>query len=323
MATTLTKKKYEESDKVKDAHERYTQYKESQKPADYAFSDSDRLAATEDKLFNAEGFNYNVSDDPLYSQYKDVYTREGEKAMRDTVGTASALTGGYASSYAQTAGNAAYNEHLSKLNDVVPQLYSAAYSRYSDELDRLESKLGYLTDKNTREYSRYLDSYKAYTDEVDSLRDLYLKEYGYDIDLQDSEWESEYKLAMAEQEREIANAELGYKYYAAEQSRLQNEAKLALEKELAQRDDELKALELRLEREKIGNEDEHFWANFNNQNSDEVRADELYTMLGNEQYYDVVAALDYNHEDDEIVRYKALAMGIDSDFIDAYFAAKY
>ena len=334
MATTLTKKKYEESQKVKDAFEKYTQYRDSQKPGEYSFSDSERLKATENALFNAPEFKYDVKSDPLYSQYRDIYTREGEKAMRDTVGTASALTGGYANSYAQTAGNVAYNDRLDKLNDVIPELYSAAYSRYSDGLDRLESKLGYLTDKNSKEYSRYLDSYKAYSDEVENLRDLYLKEYGYDIDIRDSEWDSAYKIAMAEQQREIANAELGYKYYAAEQNRLQNEAslaakqaqfeaELALQRELAEKDDELRAYELRLEREKIGNEDAHFWAEFNNENADEIRTDEMYTMLVNEQYYDIIAALDYNHEDDELVRYRALAMGIDKDLIDAYFDAKY
>ena len=334
MATTLNKKKYEESQKVKDAYEKYTQYKDSQKPADYSFSDSERLAETENALFNAPEFKYNVKKDPLYSQYKETYTREGERAMRDTVGNASALTGGYANSYAQTVGNAAYNEHLNKLNDVIPELYSAAYSRYSDDLDRLESKLGYLSDKNSEEYSRYLDSYKAYSDEVDDLRDLYLKEYGFDLDIQDSEWESAYKLAMAEQQKQIADAELGYKYYAAEQNRLQNEAalaakqsqfeaELALQRELAEKDNSLREYELRLEREKIGNEDAHYWAEFNEKTADEVRADEFYTMMLNEQYYDVIAALDYNHEDDEMVRYRALALGIDKDLIDAYFDAKY
>ncbi len=323
MASSLTKKKYEESQKVKDAYENYNTYKETEKPDDYSFSDDDILSGIEYELFNPEEFTYNVQADPLYSQYKKTYTAQGKQAMEDSVGNASALTGGYGNSYAQTAGINAYNSYLGKLNDVVPELYAAAYSRYEDELDRLESKLGYLTAKDKEEYSRYLDRYSFYNDEVNSLRDLYLQEYKNDINIQDSEWESAYKIAMAEQERELANAELGYKYYAAQQNQAQFEAEMAYKQAQADLDKRVNAYKLRLEREKLQNEDAQFWAEFNEKNRETLREDELYVLLGNGGEYETVSALDYNYEDDEMVRYKALSMGIDKDFIEAYFEAKY
>ena len=49
-------------------------------------------------------FSYDLLSDPVYRQYRSQYQRLGRRAMEDTVGTASALTGGYGSSYAVTAG---------------------------------------------------------------------------------------------------------------------------------------------------------------------------------------------------------------------------
>ena len=61
---------------------------------------------------------------------------EGSRAMRDTMGQAAALTGGYGSSYAQSAGQQQYALYLQKLGEAMPELYQAAYERYSAEGDR-------------------------------------------------------------------------------------------------------------------------------------------------------------------------------------------
>ena len=57
-----------------------------------------------DKIVNREGFKYEYSSDPVYGAYRDTYKKQGELAMRDSMGTAANLTGGYASSYAQSVG---------------------------------------------------------------------------------------------------------------------------------------------------------------------------------------------------------------------------
>lgn len=334
MANTLTKKKYEESEKVKQAFQNYTNYKDNSKPNDYTFSDAELLTQTQNEYFNKEDFSYDLESDPIYKQYKKNYVEQGKMAMEDSVGNAAALSGGYGNSYAQTAGIKAYNSYLDKLNNIVPELYEMAYSRYNDELKNLESKLGYLTDKNKEEYSRYLDSYSHYSDEVNALRDLYLSEYKNDIAIQDSEWESAYKIAMKEQEKAIADAEIGYKYYSANLEKQQADAKLAAQqaqfeaemayqKSLDEKEDKYREQELRIERQKVINENRQFWAEFDEKTKDYISQNELYIMQANGQLYDVMSALDYNYEDDSTIRYKALVMGIDEDYIDSYFEAKY
>jgi guanine deaminase len=56
--------------------------------------------------------------------------QQGQQAMRDTMGQAAALTGGYGNTYAQQAGEQAYAAYLSRLNDVLPELYGEAYNRF-------------------------------------------------------------------------------------------------------------------------------------------------------------------------------------------------
>ena len=90
-----------------------------------------------DSYMNREDFQYDVNADALYRHYKDQYTQLGKRAMQDTMGQASALTGGYGSSYAQNVGQQAYQSYLSKADDVIPTLYQLAYDRYRDKGDRL------------------------------------------------------------------------------------------------------------------------------------------------------------------------------------------
>ena len=84
--------------------------------------------------FNSrEPFTYDMASDGLYQQYAEQYTRLGDQAMRDTLGQAAALTGGYNSSYAQNAGQQAYQGYLDQLNDIVPELYGQARAAYTQE----------------------------------------------------------------------------------------------------------------------------------------------------------------------------------------------
>lgn len=94
---------------------------------------NDQATAIYDKIMNRGEFSYDVNKDKLYQQYRDLYAQMGRGAMEDTMGQAAALTGGYGSTYSQNAGQQAYNSYLQKLNEVVPELYNAAYNRYNQE----------------------------------------------------------------------------------------------------------------------------------------------------------------------------------------------
>ena len=90
-----------------------------------------------DEIVSRPAFQYDPLGDPLYRNYRTQMITEGSRAMRDTAGEASALTGGYGSTYAQSLGQQQYAQYLERLGRVMPELYEAAYKRYRDEGEEL------------------------------------------------------------------------------------------------------------------------------------------------------------------------------------------
>ncbi|MEI3085555.1 MAG: hypothetical protein V8S87_05830 [Oscillospiraceae bacterium] len=123
----------------------------------FSGSYDDEIGRLYDRIINREGFRYDMNSDPLYMSYRDRYTREGRLAMKSTMGQAAALTGGYGSSYSQAVGQEQYGAYLEKLGNVMPQLYSAAYSRYKSEGDALSEKYAMAVKRGESEYNRYRD----------------------------------------------------------------------------------------------------------------------------------------------------------------------
>lgn len=128
------------------------------------FKDSygEKLKAQYDAIVNRQPFSYNAAEDPLYQQYVDKYVQGGRLAMRDSMGQAAALTGGYGSSYGQAAGQQQYNEYMRGLADAMPELYGQAYDRYEAEGDRMLQNYQLLGELSDQEYSRYRDEYSDY-----------------------------------------------------------------------------------------------------------------------------------------------------------------
>lgn len=98
-------------------------------------------------------FKFDVNEDALYSQLKDVYASQAKLAAEDATARATALTGGYGSTYAATAGSQAYNEHMKGLEDAIPDLYSAALDRYTAKGDQMLSDISLLAS----DYNKYLN----------------------------------------------------------------------------------------------------------------------------------------------------------------------
>ena len=84
-------------------------------------------------------FSYDPASDPVYNFYAQSYQRRGRLAMRNTMGQAAALTGGYGSSYAQSVGQQQYDSYLQSLGEALPELYGMAWQRYNAEGDALKT----------------------------------------------------------------------------------------------------------------------------------------------------------------------------------------
>ena len=159
---------YEDSDSVK-AMMADRSAREAQGAPQYENRYAGVLDELRGKLSNRPSFAYDVTGDALYQQYKDQYINQGRLAMADTMGQASALTGGYGNSYAATVGNQAYQGYLQKLNDVVPQLYQMAYDRYRDEGNDLLNQYNLYNQAEQTEYGRHRDEVGDYYTALDRL----------------------------------------------------------------------------------------------------------------------------------------------------------
>ena len=123
------------------------------------------------KLLNREKFSYDASTDPLYQQYKTLYTQQGKTAMQDTMGQAAALTGGYGSSYSQAVGQQQYDAYLQKLNEIVPDLYSQAYQMYRDEGDALLDQYQIYLNRDAQDYERHKNYLSEYQNAQNAVAD--------------------------------------------------------------------------------------------------------------------------------------------------------
>ena len=138
----------------------------------------DQIAELYAKINNRDAFSYDLNGDAFWQQYKDKFTQSAKSAMRDTMGQAAALTGGYGSSYAQSVGQQAYDRRMEELMDIAPELYQMAYQRYQDEGTDLEKRLNLARDMASDESDALLqqlsvarqlasDEYNRYSDDYD------------------------------------------------------------------------------------------------------------------------------------------------------------
>lgn len=173
---------------------------------------SDKIDAIMGKIENRPEFSYDFNTDPLFQNALASAMSAGQTAMQDTIGQASALTGGYGSSYATSAANQAYNASLKGAYDSLPQYYNIARDAYDREGEALNNQLAMYRAADESEYARLNN---AYTANVNAAEAIYNKDWNT----------ANYNRQVAE-----SNANLAYKYAALAQDKAYNDAKLAEEK---------------------------------------------------------------------------------------------
>ena len=143
----------------------------------YAGTFDEQLQDLYNQIANGKDFSYDVNADPLYQQYKDQYIQQGKLAMRDTMGKAAALTGGYGSSYGQQVGQQAYDAYLQDLSAQIPELYGAALDKYNMDQNRLLQQYNLLGQQRDTEYGRYRDELNDWLTERNWQRQLETDQY--------------------------------------------------------------------------------------------------------------------------------------------------
>ena len=172
---------YTKSQAVLDAEAAIKNY-QAQRPGDYESQYGAQIDSLLEQIQNRKAFAYDFNADPLYQQYKNQYTKLGSDAAANAAADAAALTGGYGSSYTASAAAQANQQYLTQLNNVIPDLYQAAYERYQGEGNDLYNQLSALQNQDEMQYGRWQDRYANWADYLDYLTNRadseYQAEYG-------------------------------------------------------------------------------------------------------------------------------------------------
>lgn len=203
---------------------------------------SDQVRDMMDKIMNREKFSYDVDEDPLFQQALSSAMKSGHQAMTDTIGQASALTGGYGSTYATTAGNQAYNAFIEDAYNNLPEYYKMAREAYDKDGEEMFRQFGVVSELDDKEYNRNLAAYDAtyqhrnamyneeygeYRDEKSdafAMADLEMRQYGqkstdfYNLyamsaDRADKEYERQYKTWADEVNKALELSKMGQADY--------------------------------------------------------------------------------------------------------------
>lgn len=229
-------KDYEESERVRDLYNQLQQT-DARKPGEWSGGTyGQQMQDALSKLQNREKFKYDLNGDALYQQYKDRYVQQGKQAMQDTMGQAAALTGGYGSTYSQSAGQQQYNAYLQSLNDVVPELYQMALDRYNAEGNDLKTQYSLLADRYSQEYGEHRDKTSDWQNQrdyaanrYDAERQLDYSRYGdaksyayqdYRDQVSDAQWQKQYdeNVRQFNQQMAMEQAQLAAQKAAASSS---------------------------------------------------------------------------------------------------------
>lgn len=224
---TEAKPVYQRSDRVNEYYEK-TRKLERNKPDEFESKYEGQISDILDNILNRPKFSYTAEDmtnDDLYKMYRDQYLRQGNLAMRDTMGNAAALTGGYGNTYASAAGQQAYDNYVAQLNNKALDFYDRAYQRYADEGQNLYNQMNVVTGLDNTDYQRYRDGVNDYYNDLNYYNGRYNQEYGYDYgEYQDrvaaDQWAQEFAFQKQQAAQEQANweAEMALRRQAAASS---------------------------------------------------------------------------------------------------------
>lgn len=134
--------------------------------------------------YGSRAFSYDPESDAGYQNFLKLMQDNGKKAMEDTVGKASALTGGYANSYAASAGQQVYNDFVKQGAEAQAGFRQLAQDEFDAENQRILNQLNLLKDQKKSiwddaalkagfgDYSGYVNDLGLYEDEETAKKAL-------------------------------------------------------------------------------------------------------------------------------------------------------
>ena len=156
---------------------------ENNKPDAYVNKWADTQNSLLEEILNEKAFSYTGSDlmnDDMYKMYSEMYEKNARKAMNNAMGEAASLTGGYGSSYSQAAGQQAYDDTMSNMNEIALALADKAYEKYLNDRSNRYNKLSAVNTQEQSDYGKYRDEVGDWQLDRDYYAGRYDATYGQD-----------------------------------------------------------------------------------------------------------------------------------------------
>lgn len=161
-------------------------------------------------LANQKQFSYDLSKDTLYNQMKDQYQVMGQQAMADTIGQASAMTGGYGNSYATTAGSQAYQGYMQQLNNNIADLYNLALNTHTTKTNRLQNVFNAYSNDRSAKNNEWQGNWNVFNNRFNNLANAYGDSRNYDLNSYNTQASAMGNVANLKQDRADKSETMDY-----------------------------------------------------------------------------------------------------------------
>lgn len=150
---------------------------EQTKPADYQSKYQGQINDVMSKLNDLGEYDYDPAADTAYQQYKSQYAQKAKLANQNAQANASAMTGGYGSSYGTQAGQKAYAVTMDDLNSVLDGLTAQNRAEYNTKKSGLQEQLSGLQSAEQNDYAKYQKDYSQWQDGLSYRQNEYNNAY--------------------------------------------------------------------------------------------------------------------------------------------------
>ena len=142
---------------------------EKTRPADYVSQYQPKIKDVMGQLDGMKDFSYDPTRDAAYEQYKNSYTRQAKLANENAQANASAISGGYGSSYGTQAGQNA----MAGLSSATNGLYSQALNQYTQKKSDLQNQLTGYQQAEAQDYEKYQTNYQNWENQRNYYQSAY------------------------------------------------------------------------------------------------------------------------------------------------------
>lgn len=133
------------------------------------------------RRYTGNKFGWEPSTSAEYQNMGDRYRREAENAQENAAGAYSANTGGYSNSYAQAAGQRAYDQTMKGMTSQIPTLKQNAMNAWSRDQQNTLDQISLMRGLDDQQYQRYRDKVQDNYDFMTYYENKYGTSAGLDM----------------------------------------------------------------------------------------------------------------------------------------------